>query len=257
MKSGCKALLGLICFALCFQGGRAWAEIDYLTILAFGDSITQGYARDAYGYEYGNLAPLRGDRTIEWGYEIELEILIEDTMGPGTSSVYNWGYHGLTTAGALDCYHDWECIDDVLASREADLILILLGANDLNAGIPSTTTRFNLSMMIDKSRSHGVEPVLGTITPNTADNNIYPPQWINLYYNPMIRDLAREKGVPLAEHYEAMEQDWDSLYCSGDGIHLSATGNRKLAQTWHDIINRRFINPVTIPPILHLLLKGS
>ncbi len=249
-----------VVFLICSLAATARAEIDYLTILCFGDSITQGFARDADGDEYGIVGPPRGAWINWWGYEIELEKLIENTLGPGTSSVYNWGYHGLRSDSALRCDQDWDCLDAVLASRPADMILIMFGANDLYAGISPSATKFNLAEMIDKSRAKGVVPVLGTITPNTADDQPNSA-WIDTYYNPLISDLAREKRAPLADHYEAMDQNWVSLYTSGDGLHLSEPGNQKLARTWYDTIMAYLANPnlgpVVIPPMLHLLLNDS
>ncbi|MEA2115039.1 MAG: GDSL-type esterase/lipase family protein [Thermodesulfobacteriota bacterium] len=250
----------------CSLACTARAQVNYLTILAFGDSITQGFARDADGEEYGILEPPRGARIDWWGYEIKLEYMLEHTLGTGTSSIYNWGYHGLRSDSALRCDQDWDCIDDVLASREADMILILLGANDPYDGISASTTKYNLSEMIDKSRARGVVPVLGTITPNSSDEALFDPALINKSYNPLIRDLAEEKKVPLAEHYEAMDQNWDLLYTSGDGLHLNdEPGNKKLAQNWHKAIIKYLTDPdpepepepVILSPILYLLLNDS
>lgn len=245
---------------ICSLSCNAQAGSGYLTILAFGDSITQGYARDEDGNEYGILEPPRGARIDWWGYEIELEIMIEDTFGSGTSSIYNWGYHGLRSDEALRCDDDWDCIDDVLLSRDdADMILILLGANDLYHGVSHTATKYNLSEMIDKSIARNVEPILGTITPNTSGSPLFDPSRINEDYNPLIRELAQEKGVLLADHYEEMIADWDSLYTSGDGLHLNEAGNYKLAENWFDALVQsdffEHFQPVRIAPILYLLLS--
>ena len=247
--------------SVCSLACTARAEIDSLIIQAFGDSITQGFARDADGEIGGILDPPRGARIDWWGYEIELEYMIEASLGSGTSSIYNWGAHGLRSDSALTCGQaGWDCIDVVLDSREeANMILIMLGANDLYNGISSPTTQSNLSEMIDKSRAQGVTPVLGTITPNSSGD--IDPALINDAYNPMIRELAEEKKVPLAEHYETMDENWASHYTSGDGLHLSEDGNYKLAQNWHKAIMKYLTDPdpepVIISPILHLLLNDS
>ncbi len=79
----------------------------------------------------------------------------------------------------------------------------------------------------------------------------------------MIRDLAEVEKVPLAEHYETMDQNWASHYTSGDGLHLNEDGNYKLAQNWHQAIMKYLTDPdpepdpVIISPILHLLLNDS
>lgn len=245
----------------CSLSCNCHAGTGYLNVLAFGDSITQGYARDAEGYEYGILEPPRGARVEKWGYEIHLETMIEGTFGSGTSSIYNWGYHGLRSDEALRCDEDWDCIDDVLLSRDADMILIMLGANDLYNGISHTATKFNLSAMIDKSVAQNVEPILGTITPNTSDSPLVESSWVNDHYNPLIRELAQEKNVLLADHYKAMVAEWDLIFTSGDGLHLNDDGNYKLADTWYETIVQSdfFLNfqPFKISPILHLLLLSE
>lgn len=200
-----------------------------LQALIFGDSITQGFARDARGNWWGIETPPRGQRITWWGYGMHLEQMIRDGLHR-ECFVYNWGYGGLTSHKALVCGHDWDCIDGVLASRYADMILIMLGANDLYAGISNTATSFNLSVMLDKSLARGVKPVLGAITPNTRvpgyNDRIYR------HYNPLIKEVARNKGVLWADHFTVMYAHWDRLYTSGDGLHLGDRGNHKLAETW-------------------------
>jgi hypothetical protein len=163
----------------------------------------------------------------------------------------NWGHGGLNSEQALICGQQWDCLDVVLGSRPADMVLIMLGANDLYSGISHTATAHNLDVMVRKSLQHGVQPVLGTITPNTrsrgANDRIYSS------YNPLIAQIARNRNILLADHFSAMWRHWNA-YQSGDGLHLGDAGNRKLAETWYNTIKnnvqgvRVTINPAQIRP---------
>jgi lysophospholipase L1-like esterase len=141
-------------------------------------------------------------------------------------------------------------IDSVLDSRDADFILIMEGANDPGWGVSASTTRANLQIMIEKSIEKSIEPIIATITPNTAAANGYI---IPNDYNPAIKLLALEKGIGLADQYAALVGNWAN-YHSGDEQHLNDTGEQVMAQTWFDaFLNSR--SPNSIAPILHLLLE--
>ncbi|MGB5985972.1 MAG: SGNH/GDSL hydrolase family protein [Desulfobacterales bacterium] len=221
--------------------GTAVAEI--LHILAFGDSITQGGKITADGVRYGILAPPNGART-SGGYEPELELDFA-TQTRHTAYVYNWGYGGERTDQGVNR------IDTVLDSREADFILIMEGSNDLYSSVSSMTTRANLRIMIEKSRAKFIAPMVATLPPNTArsDGNLIPTS-----YNPAIESLAAEKGIALADQYDALSGNW-AAYNSGDGVHLSDAGEEVVAQTWLDtLMQYGKLDPV-MTPILQLLLE--
>ena len=184
----------------------------------------RGKKRDSDGVIYGIISPQNGARTSD-GYEPELENDFA-TQTNHTAYVYNWGYGGERTDQGVNR------IDSVLDSREADFILIMEGANDLGAGVSASTTKANLRIMIEKSQGKDTEPIIATVTPNTArsDGYIIPNN-----YNPAIRSLALEKDIALADQYTALVGNW-SGYNSGDGLHLNDVGERVMAQEWFDAI---------------------
>ena len=118
-------------------------------ILTFGDSITKGWPYVAYN-QHG---------TQRGGYQQKLAAYLGDAGYP--SSVYNWGVGGESTPEGVNR------IASVLASRFADYILIMEGANDVLNGISENATRTNIGIMIDRSRQRNVIPIVGNITPNT------------------------------------------------------------------------------------------
>jgi lysophospholipase L1-like esterase len=231
---------------LLFFGTHGFAYTFH--IMAFGDSITQGFKRTADGIRYGILNPPNGARTSD-GYEPELENDFA-AQTPHTAYVYNWGYGGERT------YQGVNRIDTVLDSREADFILIMEGANDLYSGLSASATKTNLSIMIDKSLAKQTVPIIATVTPNTAPNQ--PDGYIiPASYNPAIKSLASEKGVVLADQYAALVGNW-SGYNSGDGLHLNDSGEWVMAQTWFNaIMDHGLPRPFTVAPMLKLMLNGD
>ena len=212
---------GALLVTSCFVGMASALTYD---ILAFGDSITQGKKIDSDGVSSGILNPPNGARTTD-GYEPELENDFA-TQSSDTAHVYNWGYGGEIT------YQGVNRIDSVLDSRQADFILIMEGANDLGWGVSASTVKANLRIMIEKSLAKNTEPIIATVTPNTARSNGYI---IPNSFNPAIKALALEKNIALADQYAALVGNW-SNYHSGDGLHFNDAGERILAQTWFDAI---------------------
>ena len=258
-------ILGVIFLSSCVN--EVSAQANHIKIKAFGDSITQGLARkyDGEGNKitWGILDPPLGYPTTGWGYQIELDKLIESNLHidknitePVSATVYNWGQEGWTSSDSLNCEErPKNCIDTVLASGEAQFILLLFGSNDLYQGISVSTTKFNIGQLVERSKSAEVEPIIGTITPNTDKHAPFKKSDIEQFYNPEIRQLALEKEVVLADHFNSMLALWDEIWTSGDGLHLSREGNEKMAETWYNsILNSEYFNSsLSAGPLLLLL----
>jgi hypothetical protein len=109
--------------------------------------------------------------------------------------------------------------------------------------------------MVEKSIAMDTEPVMATVTPNTerTDGTTIPSS-----FNPVIRELASEWQLLLADQYSALNGNWPALH-SGDGLHLNDEGERVMAQTWCDALKQHdaFQDP-RIPgallPVVFLLL---
>ena len=210
---------------------------DTFSILAFGDSLTQGYPEvpdPVYGARIG-------------GYEPPLESKFTQNT-KHTAFVYNWGVGGELTSGGVGR------IDSILRSRTAQFILIMEGTNDSNHAVSTETVKSNLGFMIDKARARGVEPILATIPPKSTPyvNNVGP-------YNTAIMQLASEKDVRLTDQYTALlnpdDVDLDDAYGSGDGLHLNSAGYDKMADTWLATLRTSPLVGFNIAPILQLLLN--
>ena len=187
----------------CLSG---WAHADHFAVLAFGDSITNGYKTNCSG-------PLW--HTNSYCSYLEGQFSLRSSH---TASVYKNGKDGELSSEGVNR------IGSVLGSGWADFILIMEGANDWYHGVSSGTVKANLSIMVDRSRNVGVTPVLGTVTP--VQYGILPTT-----INAAIQQLASEKHVLLADQGTAIHSNWPS-YTLCDGLHLKDSGDAKLAETW-------------------------
>jgi acyl-CoA thioesterase-1 len=117
--------------AVIFAASPTWAEP--VTLLALGDSLTQGYG----------LAP-------EDGLVPQLQAWL--TAQGAEVTVINAGVSGDTTAGGR-ARLDWSL------TPEVDAVMIALGGNDLLRGLPPAEARANLEAMLVTVQARGL-PVL-------------------------------------------------------------------------------------------------
>ena len=136
----------------------AWAQSDTKTIhlVALGDSLTAGYG----------LAPRDG-------FTAQLEAAL--TAKGRRVRVHNGGVSGDTSAGGL-ARLDWA------VGREAQAVIVELGANDMLRGLSPKVTEKNLRQIIEKLQARGLEVMLAGMlaAPNLgpsygeAFNGLYP-----------------------------------------------------------------------------------
>ena len=115
-----------------FVAGSATA--DPVTLLAFGDSLTQGYGL-----------------TQEDGFVPQLEAWLRDNGAEVT--VINGGVSGDTTAGGA-ARIAWSL------TPEIDAVLVALGGNGLLRGIEPAETRANLDAILTETTAQGLPTLL-------------------------------------------------------------------------------------------------
>ncbi|MBK9166932.1 MAG: arylesterase [Bryobacterales bacterium] len=168
-------------------------------IVAFGDSLSAGYGLDP-GQSYPDFL----QRAL-------------DARGIAFR-VVNAGVSGDTTSGGL------ARIDTVLSHKPV-LVILELGGNDGLRGIPIAETRGNFQKMIERLQAGGARVLLAGIT--------LPPNYGSEYigaFEEMYRDLAKQYGVPLIP-FLLEGVALESGMMQRDGIHPTADGNRKVAET--------------------------
>jgi len=186
--------------------------------LAFGDSITSGVGGGPGG-DYPSY--LAADLRAYWG-----EAILINAGVPGTRSKQGEPRMGPTVRQYRPAY-----------------TLILYGTNDWNEGSCRSSfpcyTIDALRSMILQARDGGSNPIIGTIPPanpayedrNAAERNI----WIN-DMNELIRQMANEEAVPIAEiHADFMaEPSLEALF--SDHVHPNEDGYVLMTRSWFNAI---------------------
>lgn len=127
VPKGIWAAAGHIKSLLIFPFLAMPAIAEEVTILALGDSLTQGYGLPA---EAGLVPQLQG-----WMQARGADV-----------KIINAGVSGDTTRGGLNRV-DWSLTDEV------DAVMIALGGNDLLRGIPLNSIEANLEQIIQKVKA--------------------------------------------------------------------------------------------------------
>ena len=168
-------------------------------IVAFGDSLTAGAGLDP-GLSYPDYLQKELDRK---GYKYR---------------VVNQGISGDTTSGGVTRM-------DVAASLRPRVVILELGANDGLRGLPVAKTRENLAEMIDTFERNGAKVLLcGMTLPRN-----YGSEYIRSFED-VFRGLSRDKKVTLIPFLlEGVATRRDLM--QPDGLHPTAEGNAKVAQT--------------------------
>jgi len=193
--------------------------LEALRIVALGDSLTIGYLSPVTGLEWPPYQP----------YTRFLEEMIRDSIAKTRKSVrlqvINKGLNGDLTEGMLSRFGR-----DVLLLSPSHVI-ILGGTNDIGWGIPVTEIYSNLEGMYDKAIHHGIRLIACAVPSILGYDSLIPPR---VRLNKMIHNYCKAKGAKYVDLFsataDATTQRLSSKY-SNDGLHLSAEGYRKVAET--------------------------
>ena len=178
---------------------------DPLTLVALGDSLTQGYGLPL---DDGFVPQLQAWLTAQ-GVEVQ---------------VVNAGVSGDTTAGGR-ARIDWTLTDDV------DALIVALGGNDLLRGIDPGTSRANLEAILTAAGARDL-PVL--LVGMQAPGN-YGPAY-KAAFDAMYPDLSAAYGTLLADSFFgpllANGDDPAALraFMQPDGIHPNAEGVARIVE---------------------------
>ncbi|MBN2314460.1 MAG: SGNH/GDSL hydrolase family protein [Sedimentisphaerales bacterium] len=223
---------------------RTLRQKQSLTVVAFGDSVTQGYT---------------GVHTREPSvvYHHQLKRLLEERYPTHIFNILNAGLDGNTAETAC------KRLDSVIR-HDPDLVVIQFGLNDIAANGLYGLRAFEraVTRIIDRLRRE-TRADLVLMTPNfiaTGDNPRLPPclkksgEWKGLIemqnggvpaqYAQLIRRIGAEKNVAVADVYAAWEQlseQTDTNTWLANGInHPDARGHRLAAETIMALIDPGF-----------------
>jgi lysophospholipase L1-like esterase len=205
--------------------------------VAFGDSITEGQIDTPCGpaltfADY--LLALRGSQFLfdpSAVYPARLRTLLNGRYLAQTVSVLNAGVGGETTdRGSAR-------LPGVLAANPADALILLEGVNDLStvdlrgptATIPSIVA--GLRSMIRTGRGRGLPVFVGTLLPERPAS-CRGSAWTYIAdTNNAIRPMVASEGAVLVDLYAAFGGAAGDLI-GPDGLHPSAAGHQKIAETF-------------------------
>ena len=195
------------------------AVAQEITLLAMGDSLTQGYGLPE-----------------EEGFVPQLEVWLR--AAGQEVQVINGGVSGDTTAGGA-ARVAWGL------GPEVDAMIVALGGNDFLRGIDPAVSRQNLDAILSEAEAREV-PVL--LVAMAAPGN-YGAEY-KAAFDAIYPELAAEHGALLAESFfqGLPERDPDKLrqYFQEDGLHPNARGVRRIvAGLGPDV--QRLIDEVVAP----------
>jgi acyl-CoA thioesterase-1 len=179
------------------------AVAEELRILAFGDSLTQGYGL----IESQGFVPQLDAWLEQHGAEV---------------AVINGGVSGDTSAGGA-ARVDWSLTPDV------DAMIVALGGNDLLRGIDPSVTRANIEAILTAAKAKSVEVLLvGMQAPGN-----YGPEYKQAF-DKLYPELAEKYGAMYAESFFQGLGTSDPAQArdlfQDDGIHPNAEGVEKIVE---------------------------
>ncbi|MDE3240381.1 MAG: arylesterase [Paracoccaceae bacterium] len=170
-----------------------------LKLIAFGDSLTQGYGLP----EAQGLVPQLQDWLSAHGQDVTVENagVSGDTSAGGASRI------GWTLAGG------------------GDAIIVELGGNDLLRGIPPETTRANLDAVMKAASDKGL-PILLIGLPAPAN---YGPDYQKQFDAIYPALAAKYQAMLIPDYFAPLRAKTDrtqamAAYMQPDGIHPNAEG---------------------------------
>lgn len=197
-------------------------------IISFGDSVTEGCGNEV---STCGVTCRPGDDCYD--YEDSLQSLL--TAHAYDFTVNNFGKGGETTSDALSYPYRFDSVLNSPCNEDAEYILIMEGTNDLLHYANGLDVKYNLGVMIDKSRARGLIPLLATIPPDPEPGHEYK----NIpLMNEYIKELAAEKDVLLVDLYEALYLDWpvytEPRACYSDLTHPNRSGFDAMGTVWYE-----------------------
>jgi lysophospholipase L1-like esterase len=208
---------------------RAFALTRYL---AFGDSITEG--------ENGRPVGVMPFIDLANAYPTLLQRMFTERVPDQSIVVDNAGLGGERVS------ENGSRLEDRILATRAQVVLLLEGINDLNAGLSPSTVMHGVRDSIRTAREHGVEYVfVSTILPVAPENcGPAPPRCrggsttndVIAETNERLRETVPKEGGHLVDTFGRFMAN-RAAYVDIDGLHLRPEGNRALADAfWERIV---------------------
>jgi len=201
--------------------------------VAFGDSITEGLPH--------GIVPQLVDPAPDGSYPAVLLALLRTRYTAQTIVLLDEGVGGEVVGAGL------ARLPGVLTADAPGALLLMEGANDLNNfGADGVSLAVSgLREMVRDGRARGIPVFVGTLLPERANGD--PPRAAHpelvVPLNNAIKAMVASEGVFLVDLYAAFGGVADPALISSDGLHPTAAGNQRIAQTFYDAIRARLELP--------------
>ncbi len=197
-----------------------------LKIMSLGDSITKGYLESDTGGYRDDLWNLLTNK----GYNFDF--VGNESSGHGNFDKDHAGISG----ERIDQVSDR--IDGLLTNYQPEIVLLMIGTNDILQNNKLEDAPNRLSQLIDQitNQSPNTQVFVGSIPP---DRNAERQQLVD-EYNAAIPDIVESKktagkNVTFVDIFSHM--NIDDLE---DDVHPTPTGNNKIARSWYEAIRDNY-----------------
>jgi lysophospholipase L1-like esterase len=214
-------------------------RLSVTRFLAFGDSLTQGEIVSEGSF--GRVHTLLIDDAK--AYPTRLRELLATRYATQTLTVVNRGERGVKAADAPPD------LSALLALGQYDVLLLMDGNNDLllQDSVAMMAAANGMRQMVRDAKSRRVQVLLATLPPQNPDG-CCPRRGVGaplvVPYNDSLKLIAAGESVPIVDVYQAFNGDVTTLI-DFDGLHPTAAGYQRIADTFFDIIKARLEVPAT------------
>jgi lysophospholipase L1-like esterase len=219
--------------------------ISVTRFVAFGDSLTRGEDGTSAAVAFAQTGRI-GPRVFfppAQTYPGALQQLLMSRYTTQSFIVRNEGQPGERVADRATLTR----FSSVVGSGSYDVVLLMEGANDLSDRDDRITASAiqNLTQMIRDAQSRNVRPFLATIPPEVSGGFRALGWSLVAPFNDQLRALAVREGLPLVDVYAALNTD-TAKYVGFDGLHLTADGYAKVADTFFTALKSALERPPTV-----------
>ena len=178
-----------------------------MKILCIGDSNT-------YGYDPRSFIGERYPEDVRWTGRIK------------GHDVINWGINGITIPGDHTVY------TDLVKRKDPDLVIVMLGTNDILEGASASETAHRMDGFIDSIKQVG-KPVLLIAPPYLEISEFVPDESFVMEsreLGKLYQDLAEKKGIGFADAGKF------GVGLGFDGVHFSPEGHAAFAEKLQELL---------------------
>jgi lysophospholipase L1-like esterase len=120
----------------------------------------------------------------------------------------------------------------VFSATRPEVLLLMEGYNDIGTGENGAASgaAAALSTMASEARNRGTRVFIATLAPSLPAPGSIPPALLD-DFNRRVHAVAAGEGAVLVDVYSALLSDVKA-YIGADGVHLTASGYRKMAETF-------------------------